>query len=525
MPRDLFDIAIIGGGVNGCGIARDAAGRGLSVYLAEKSDLASGTSSASTKLIHGGLRYLEHYEFKLVRESLMEREVLWQMAPHIISPLRFVLPHHDALRPSWLVRLGLFLYDHLGGRRLLPASRSLDLRHDAAGGPLKDKFSRGFECSDCWVNDARLVVLTAADAAHRGASINVRTEVVSAARQGDLWQLQTTDARTGEAGMVQARCLVNAAGPWISDVIFNRIGLNLRAHARLVKGSHIVVPKLFDHDRAYIFQNADRRIVFAIPYEQDFTLIGTTDVDFEGDPATVRISDEEVAYLCASASEYFETAVTPNRVVWSYSGIRPLYDDGGEVAQEITRDYVLDLQAGEGEPVLLNIFGGKITTFRHLAEEALDKLRAHLPPMRPSWTRDSHLPGGKFKPSEFGALVDGLRADYAFLAPALIKRLARSYGTLAREVLAGVRSEADLGVHFGAGLYQREVEYLMHHEWAMTAEDVLWRRSKLGLRFSAEQQQALADWLVKNPIAFASPAAWLSPSFLRSRPTQRRSPR
>ncbi|MCP5367737.1 MAG: glycerol-3-phosphate dehydrogenase [Hyphomicrobiales bacterium] len=507
MNQGVFDIAIIGGGINGCGIARDAAGRGLSVFLAEQRDLASGTSSASTKLIHGGLRYLEHREFGLVRESLMEREVLWAMAPHIIWPLRFVLPHHRALRPAWLIRLGLFLYDHLGGRRLLPASRTLDLRRDAAGAPLKDAFTRAFEYSDCWVDDARLVVLTAMDAARLGAEIRVRTEVLSATRADGLWRVEVRDRETGVRRTVAARVLVNAAGPWVSQVLDHRVGLKTRAHARLVKGSHIVVPRLFDHDRAYIFQNADQRVVFAIPYQDDFTLIGTTDVDFEGDPATVAISDAEVAYLCASASDYFQVPVTPESVAWSYSGIRPLYDDGGAAAQEITRDYVLDLQGGGDAPAVLNIFGGKITTYRHLAEEALDKLRPHLPAMGGPWTRGSHLPGGDFDPRGFAALAGDLTTAFPALDPGLLRRLARAYGTRAREILDGAAGAADLGRHFGAGLYAREVAYLVRREWAVSAEDILWRRTKLGLRLSPDRVRALDAWLAEQRSRASDPAA------------------
>ena len=507
MDGNLYDIAVIGGGVNGCGIARDAAGRGLSVYLAEKNDLAGGTSSASTKLIHGGLRYLEYYAFRLVRESLIEREVLLAMAPHIIWPLRFVLPHQKGLRPVWLIRLGLFLYDHLGGRKLLPASRLVDLRRDPAGEPLKPLFTKGFEYSDCWVDDARLVVLNAVDAGRRGADVRTRTEVVSAIRERDHWKLETRDGVTGHTATIYARVLVNASGPWISEVITRRISADAKARTRLVKGSHIVVPKLFRHGRAYIFQNADRRIIFAIPYERDFTLIGTTEIDFEGDPQSARASAEEITYLCEAASEYFSSPIEPAAVVWSYAGVRPLYDDGHASARETTRDYVLDLQGGNGEPELLDIFGGKITTYRHLAEEALKKLEDRFPAMGPPWTRGAVLPGGEFGIGGFEALVEDLEREYPMIDATVMRRLAHSYGTCVRNMLAGVRSVDDLGVHFGAGLFQREVEYSIRTEWAMTAEDILWRRSKLGLRLTAAEAAGLSEWIKDNYTAVVSSAA------------------
>lgn len=507
MNGNLCDIAIIGGGVNGCGIARDAAGRGLSVVLAEKGDLASGTSSASTKLIHGGLRYLEQYAFRLVRESLIEREVLLTMAPHIVRPLRFVLPHQTGLRPVWLIRLGLFIYDHLGGRKCLPPSRLVNLRRDEAGRPLKPGFTRGFEYSDCTVDDARLVVLNAVDAARRGADIRVRTEVVSADREDGHWKILTRNTVTGQQETIRARALINAAGPWISGVITWRIGGTTESRTRLVKGSHIVVPRLFDHARAYIFQNADRRIVFAIPYENDFTLIGTTDVDFEGDPDEVGVSDGEIAYLCGAASEYFAAPVQPGQVVWSYSGIRPLFDDGHAAAQEATRDYVLELVGEAGEPALLNIFGGKITTYRHLAGEALGKLAGSFPKMGGSWTGGATLPGGDLGPGGLEGLEAALLQGCPAIDAALARRLANSYGTRACDILSGVRHAGDLGRHFGAGLYQREVEYLIRAEWAMTAEDILWRRSKLGLRLTDAETRGLGQWLDENYSAVTSSAA------------------
>jgi glycerol-3-phosphate dehydrogenase len=498
----VFDIAIIGGGVNGCGIARDAAGRGASVVLFEQSDLASATSSASTKLIHGGLRYLEHYEFRLVREALTEREVMWRAAPHIIRPLRFVLPHHAGLRPWWMLRLGLFLYDHLGGRKLLPATRSLDLRRDAAGEPLQPRFGRAFEYSDCWVEDARLVVLNARDAAERGARILPRTKVIGARRQGDLWVV-TTEGPDGVQAETSARVLVNAAGPWVADVLNGIVASNRPASVRLVQGSHIVVPRLFEHDRCYIFQNADGRIIFAIPYEGDLTLIGTTDKDYDGDPAKVAASEDEIAYLCTAASEYFRKPIKREDVVWTYSGVRPLYDDGASKAQEATRDYVLTLDEPAGSAPLLSVFGGKITTARRLAEAAVEKLSAAVPALRtPSWTAAAHLPGGDFPVEGFEGLVERISATRPWLDRKLARRLARAYGTRAETLLEGAKAMPDLGRVFGADLTEREVAWLMSQEWAVSTEDVLFRRSKLGLRFSPEQRQALDDYMA----AKAAPA-------------------
>jgi len=493
--EQVYDIAIIGGGVNGCGIARDAAGRGLKVMLAEQRDLAIGTSSASTKLIHGGLRYLEHYEFGLVRESLKEREVLLSMAPHIAWPLRFILPHHSGLRPAWLIRLGLFLYDHLGGRKILPGCRTLDLRKDAAGRPLRGSFTKAFEYSDCWVDDARLVVLNAMDAAARGADIRTRTSVTGAKRAGGAWVVSLRDEATGADHSIRAKTLVNAAGPWVADVLSRGLGVNSKASVRLVKGSHIVIPRKFDHDRAYIFQNADARIIFAIPYEQDFTLIGTTDVDYQDDPKDVRISDEEIAYLCAAASGYFADPVKPEDVVWTYSGVRPLYDDGAGAAQAATRDFVLDLHGQGGEPALLNIFGGKITTYRHLAEEALAKLKPSLPSMAGAWTAGAALPGGDFPVGAHPALTDALHEKYPFLPMKTAERYIHAYGTLAEKMLGGAASFEDLGAHFGADLYECELAYLMDNEWAVAGDDVLWRRSKLGLRMTEAERTAVSNWM------------------------------
>ncbi|HEY9539123.1 MAG TPA: glycerol-3-phosphate dehydrogenase, partial [Kiloniellaceae bacterium] len=391
---EVLDLVVVGGGINGAGIARDAAGRGLSVLLCEKSDLASATSSASTKLIHGGLRYLEYYEFRLVREALIEREVLLRAAPHIIWPLRFVLPHNKGLRPAWMVRLGLFLYDHLGGRKLLPASQAIDLRRHPAGAPLAAGLRRAFVYSDCWVQDSRLVVLNAMDAAERGAEVLTRVECLSARREGAQWRVLLRDRRSGLQREVEARALVNAAGPWTAEFLEQRAGLDKVQLLRLVKGSHIVVPKLFDHAFPYIFQNPDGRIVFAIPYEDDFTLIGTTDIDFTGDPGQVAISEEETRYLCEAVNAYFRRKIAPADVVWTYSGVRPLYDDAAESAAAATRDYVVQLDHGDGRAPLLSVFGGKITTYRRLAEHSLAKLEGALGPRGQAWTAGAALPGG-----------------------------------------------------------------------------------------------------------------------------------
>lgn len=492
MHSRSYDLAIIGGGINGAGIARDAAGRGLSVLLVEQADLAGATSSASTKLIHGGLRYLEFREFRLVREALAEREVLLRAAPHIIHPIRFVLPHHAGLRPWWMIRAGLFLYDHLGGRRILPPTRALDLRRDAAGEPLAPRYRRAFEYSDCSVDDARLVVLAARDAVDRGADIRVRTRCVGAQRDEGVWHLTLFGEGGGDA---TARVLVNATGPWVSRFLSGPAQAPSPAKVRLVKGSHIVTRSLFTHDRSYIFQNADGRICFAIPYEDGFTLIGTTDVDFTDDPAQVTISAEETAYLCAAVSEYLKQPVTPEDVVWSYAGVRPLYDDGASKAQEATRDYVLELDAPEGQAPLLSVFGGKITTHRRLAEAVLAKLAPHLPDMSDPWTASAHLPGGDFPHDGTTALAGALSVQYPFLAPGQAHRLARSYGTLAIRMLEGARTEADLGRDFGAGLTEREVRWMIEREWARCADDILWRRSKLGLRLDAPQRAALAAFV------------------------------
>jgi glycerol-3-phosphate dehydrogenase len=493
----IFDLAIIGGGVNGCGIARDAAGRGNTVFLCEMNDLASGTSSWSTKLVHGGLRYLEYYEFRLVREALIEREILWQIAPHIIRPLRFVLPHHAGLRPAWLLRLGLFLYDHIGGRNLLPPTRSVDLTHDAVGKPLiANRYTKGFEYSDCFVDDARLVVLTARDAADRGADIRTRARATDIRQADGIWQVTVENTLTRERSTIRARALVNAGGPWVEDVLKSGAGVNARAKVRLVQGSHIVVRKLYEHDRAYIFQNADGRIVFVIPYQDDSTLIGTTDRDYHGDPSQVKATSEEIKYLCDAASEYLAKPVTPEDVVWTYAGVRPLYDNGASDAKAATRDYVFELDTPGGAP-LLSIYGGKITTYRRLAEEALERLSPYLrsAKAREGWTGKSPLPGGDLDISALPALTAELRRNYPFLTEEHASRLAHAYGTRASKLLGNAKSLADLGQSFGATLTASEIKYLMASEWALTADDIVWRRSKLGLRLSADEIAAIDAWI------------------------------
>ncbi|MEZ5820673.1 MAG: glycerol-3-phosphate dehydrogenase [Xanthobacteraceae bacterium] len=499
----VYDLAIIGGGVNGCGIARDAAGRGNSVFLCEMNDLASGTSSWSTKLVHGGLRYLEYYEFRLVREALIEREILWAIAPHIIRPLRFVLPHHAGLRPAWLLRLGLFLYDHIGGRHLLPPTRSVDLSTDAVGKPLKPgRYKKAFEYSDCFVDDARLVALNARDAADRGADIRTRARAAEIRQAEGIWQVMVEDTLSGSRSTIKARALINAGGPWVEQVLASGAGVNAKAKVRLVQGSHIVVRRLYAHDRAYMFQNADGRIVFVIPYQDDFTLIGTTDRDYDGDPAKVKITAEEIDYLCNSVSEYLAKPVKPADVVWSYAGVRPLYDDGASEAKAATRDYVFELDLPGGAP-LLSIYGGKITTYRRLAEEALERLEPYLHSVKAKegWTATAPLPGGDMDVSAVAALTAELVREYPFLSHEHANRLAHAYGTRATKLLGGAASMSDLGQAFGDTLTEAEVRYLMNNEWALTAEDVVWRRSKLGLRLSPTEIGALDDWMSSHRTA------------------------
>ena len=484
----MYDLAIIGGGINGTGIARDAAGRGLKVVLVERDDLAAHTSSASTKLVHGGLRYLEQYEFNLVRKALKEREVLLRSAPHIIWPMRFVLPVDRGMRPAWLLRMGLWLYDHLGSRELLPGTDSVDLRRDDRGAALQPRLERGFAYSDCWVEDARLVVLNARDAAARGADIRTRTECTGLARGRDSWTLELD----GGEETIEARKLVNAAGPWVDPVTALYESGPAEGQLRLVKGSHIVIARKFPGDHAYIFQNADGRVVFAIPYETDFTLVGTTDQPWSYDEGPAAISDAEVRYLCAAASEYFTQAVVPDDVLWTYSGVRPLYDDRSQVAARVTRDYVFGFDDEAGAPVL-SIFGGKITTYRVLAEEALAKLFPGKAAAR--WTGRSALPGGDFAIDGVADLTARYAAAWPFLKPATARRYVRAYGTDTERMLDGVRSVDDLGEPIAADLYARELDWMIEQEFARTGEDCLWRRSKLGLHLVASERQAVTEWV------------------------------
>ena len=522
---ETADLFIIGGGINGCGIARDATGRGLSVVLAEQNDLASATSSASTKLFHGGLRYLEYFEFRLVREALEERETLLVAMPHISWPMRFVLPYHPDMRfegdtptgrllsrvmpwmkgrrPAWLIRLGLFLYDTLGGRKILPATRTLDLTRDPAGKALQSRFRQAYEYSDCWVEDSKLVSLNARDAAQRGATVLTRTRVTSATRQGDLWEI-TTEGPEGTRTH-HARALVNAGGPWVEDVIRNVARINSTEGVRLVRGSHIVTKKLYDHDRCYFFQGTDGRIIFAIPYEQDFTLIGTTDKDHKAAPKDATCTDEERDYLLKFASQYFAKPVTVKDVVWTYSGVRPLYNDGAKSATAATRDYVLSLDQN-GAP-LLNVFGGKITTYRRLAESALEKLQPFFPQAKGPWTARVALPGGDFAHDGVAALTERLKGRFPFLTDYWAARLIRAYGSEAETLLGTAKTAADLGRDFGATLTETEVRWLMAHEFARAAADVVWRRTKLGLRLSKDQIAALDAFMAGANHGAVSPAA------------------
>ena len=511
-----FDLFIIGGGINGCGIARDASGRGLKVGLAEMNDLASATSSASTKLFHGGLRYLEYFEVRLVREALIERETLLRAMPHISWPMRFVLPYHKDMRfegstptskilnivmpwmkgrrPAWLIRLGLFMYDNLGGREILPGTKTVDLRTDPAGKGIEDRFETAYEYSDCWIEDSRLVVLNARDAEQRGAQIMTRTKVVSTIRHEDHWVVQLENTQTGAQDTVRAKMLVNAAGPWVGDVIQQKVRLNTQEGVRLVRGSHIVTKRLFDHDKCYFFQGTDGRIIFAIPYETDFTLIGTTDAEQEDPNVKPVCTDEERDYLVAFANEYFKRDITADDVVWRYSGVRPLYDDGASSATAATRDYTLKVDTNGGAPIL-NIFGGKITTYRRLAQSALGKIRPYFEDVADDWTAGVPLPGGDFPVDGVGDLVSGLETDFPFLTPMWALRLVRAYGTDTRAVLGAAKTAEDLGADFGATLTEAEVVWLMDKEYAQTAEDIVWRRNKLGLRLSDQQIAMLDAWM------------------------------
>jgi D-erythritol 1-phosphate dehydrogenase len=490
---ETVDLFVIGGGINGAGIARDAAGRGLSVMMVEKGDLAEGTSSRSGKLVHGGLRYLEYYEFRLVREALIEREVLLASAPHIIWPMRFVLPHSPTDRPAWLVRLGLFLYDHLGGRKRLPGTRSLDLRRDPEGAPIRDDYRRGFEYSDCWVDDARLVVLNALDASARGARILTRTAFTGARRDNGLWVVDVTDTRTGLRRSIQARAIVNAAGPWVKQVIDDVANTHTTRSVRLVKGSHIVTPKFWDGPHAYLVQNHDKRVIFINPYEGDRALIGTTDIPYDGRPEAVAIDEAEIRYLLDAVNRYFKQTLRREDVLTSFSGVRPLYDDGKGNPSAVTRDYVFDLDTEGGAP-LLNIFGGKITTFRKLSEHALQKLGPHLPSMGPDWTARSVLPGGDLPQGDPALYLEALSTSHPWLPRDLARHYARTYGSRTALLLGEARDLDGLGRHFGGLLREAEIRYLVEHEWAEQPDDILLRRTKHILHLSPDEAADFRDW-------------------------------
>ena len=514
-----YDLFVVGGGINGCGIARDAAGRGLSVGLAEMNDLASATSSASTKLFHGGLRYLEYFEVNLVRHALAERETLLTAMPHISWPMRFVLPYHQDMRfegstptsrilntvmpwmkgrrPAWLIRFGLMLYDNLGGRKILPATQTLRLSGSPEGAPLESRFEKAFEYSDCWIEDSRLVVLNARDAQLRGAEIMVQTKVLSASREEDRWKIELQDQSSGDTRTVRARMLVNAGGPWVGDIIQQKVRVNSSEGVRLVRGSHIVTRKLYDHDKCYFFQGTDGRIIFAIPYETDFTLIGTTDAEHPDPDLKPECSEEERDYLINFVNQYLKQEINSDDVVWSYSGVRPLYDDGQSSATAATRDYTLKVDSDGGAPIL-NVFGGKITTYRKLAEDAMDKIVPFFPGTSGHWTAGVALPGGDFAVSAFDTLVERLCQEYKFLTPFWARRLVRAYGTDSWKILGGAKTEKSLGKSFGATLTEQEVDWLMTHEFARTAEDIVWRRNKLGLRLNESEVAALDKFMARR---------------------------
>ena len=493
-PEKIYDVFVAGGGINGIGVARDAAGRGYSVCLCEMNDFASGTSSNSTKLIHGGLRYLEHYKFRLVQESLKEREVLLKMAPHVIWPMRFILPHSKGMRPAWLLRLGLFLYDHLGFRKILPGTSYVKLNKSELGSPLKSNFKFGYEYSDCWVDDSRLVILNAVDASLKGAKIQNYCKVTKVEKSDGLWSITTTDSIDGKQNIFKAKCFINASGPWVDDLLNSSFKRDNSKNVRLVRGSHIVVNKLFDHDRSYICQNNDNRIFFMIPYEDKYTLIGTTDIDHGQSAGNVEISEEEKLYICKSANEYLNTKINLEDIVWSYSGVRPLYDDGASAAQEATRDYVIKAEQSESS-LMINIFGGKITTYRRLSESILKNVEEFLGSKGDSWTNHSSLPGGDIGVDGQLDLQNKLQTKYPFLTQDTLKRLVRSYGTISFDIFGDATNIDALGKHLGSGLYEREVAYLIQEEWARTSDDILFRRSKLGLSFSKDEIKNLNQYL------------------------------
>lgn len=491
MNHSHFDLFVVGGGINGTGIAADAAGRGLNVGLCEMGDLAHATSSSSSKLIHGGLRYLEHYEFRLVKEALTEREVLLKIAPHLVTPMRFQMPHRPHLRPAWLIRIGLFLYDNLGKRDTLLGSKGVKYGTDS---PLKDDITQGFEYSDCWVDDARLVVINALSAQQNGASIFARTRCTSAKRVDNQWHISLEDQITKETHEVTAKALVNAAGPWVSSFIETKLEQKAPYGIRMIKGSHIVVPKLYQHSNAFIMQNTDKRIVFAIPYREHYTLLGTTDVEYKGNPNDVAISEEETQYILKVANDHFKKTLSPADVVWSYSGVRPLLEDESSDPSAVTRDYTLHLDDKNHKAPLLSIFGGKITTYRKLALSAMTKLTPYFDNLGEAWTDSKPLPGGDLEMS-LDAFAMKLQQDYPFIGANLARRFANSYGTLTHTLLDKVNAEDELGQHFGNQLYQVEVDYLINHEWARSAEDILWRRTKLGLELTSDQVTALESYI------------------------------
>lgn len=491
----IIDLLVIGGGINGVGIARDAAGRGLNVVLCENGDLGGATSWTSSKLIHGGLRYLEHYEFRLVHESLAEREVLLRVAPHLVRPLRFVLPHVSALRPAWVIRAGLFLYDHLSRRVSLPGSSWVNLRRSPFGAGLKPEFRTGFSYFDCRVDDARLVIATARAAAARGARVLVHTSCVGARTKSGLWLVDLEERDSGAHTTLGARALVNAAGPWVAPVRASIKGATVGRRVRLIKGSHIVVPRVHEGEHAFILQNDDGRVVFVIPFEREYSLIGTTEVEIADIPPSLDISDDEVDYLCRAVARYLAHPVVPNDVVWSFAGLRPLFGDADTSPSEITRDYELDLDVtNDGAPVL-HVYGGKITTYRRLAERVLHTLKPYLPYMKAPWTETTPLPGGDVPHGNLAAFVDTLARARPALPRDLLAALTRRHGTLSTEVLAEARDTKALGPHFGADLYAREVEYLMEREWARSADDVLWRRTKAGLHLSTQQRTSVSEYM------------------------------
>ncbi|HYA65387.1 MAG TPA: glycerol-3-phosphate dehydrogenase [Burkholderiaceae bacterium] len=492
---EILDLLVIGGGINGVGIARDAAGRGLSVALCEKGDLAQGTSSRSSRLIHGGLRYLEYGEFRLVQEALREREILLRAAPHLVRPIKFVLPHVSGMRPAWMLRTGLFLYDHLARRRRLAASTAIALDNTPEGQAVRPELTRAFTYADCRTDDARLVVHNAMAAHERGAQVLTYTEFVQAQPQKDLWLVQLRDARAGAARSLRVRALVNAAGPWVEGVAPRIAGLRRTHHARLVKGSHVVVVKFWRGDHGYLLQNVDRRAIFVTPYEEDLALLGTTDLAFSESPDAVAISSEEVRYLCDAANRQLRCALGPADIVHSFSGVRCLVDDDNVDPSAVTRDYHIDATSSAQHPPVLTVLGGKLTTYRRLAEHALELLKPHFAKLGPAWTAQSSLPGGDFPQGDFERAQQRFVQDAAFLPAAHARGLLARHGTAAYRLLAGIGRLDAMGQHFGAGLYECELHHLVRHEWARTAEDVLWRRTKFGLRLSAKQTRQLTQWI------------------------------